>query len=72
MEWDAQMIALGEVDGEGNDGAFEHGSVDVFGWENWQEKVEKWVYSGDDRNTIAVWIKGRLVHKTTRYTGADA
>jgi guanine deaminase len=33
--------------------------------------VEKWVYSGDDRNTVAVWVKGRLVHKTGRFVGAD-
>jgi guanine deaminase len=70
-EWDAQMISLGEVEEEGGDGAFEAGPVDVFGWETWSDRVEKWVYSGDDRNTIAVWVKGRLVHKTARYPGAD-
>jgi guanine deaminase len=72
MEWDAQMISLGEVEEEGGDGTFEAGPVDVFGWESWSDRVEKWVYSGDDRNTIAVWVKGRLVHKTARYSGADA
>jgi guanine deaminase len=70
-EWDAQMISLGEVDEEGGNGAFEAGPVDVFGWESWSDRVEKWVYSGDDRNTIAVWVKGRLVHKTARYPGAS-
>jgi len=25
--------------------------------------IAKWVYNGDDRNTLAVWVKGRLVHK---------
>jgi guanine deaminase len=29
--------------------------------------VEKWVYCGDDRNTVAVWVRGRLVHRTGRY-----
>jgi guanine deaminase len=29
------------------------------------------VYSGDDRNTVAVWVKGRLVHKTLRFQGED-
>lgn len=72
MEWDAQMISLGEVEEEGNgDGAFVQGPVDVFGWESWGDRVEKWVYSGDDRNTVAVWVRGRLVHKTARYNGAE-
>ncbi|KAH7400666.1 guanine deaminase [Phaeosphaeria sp. MPI-PUGE-AT-0046c] len=71
MEWDAQMISLGEVGEEGGNGAFGDGPVDVFGWESWGERVEKWVYSGDDRNTVAVWVKGRLVHKTARFAGVD-
>lgn len=70
MEWDAQMISLGEVGEEGGE-KFEEGPVDVFGWESWAERVEKWVYSGDDRNTVAVWVKGRLVHKTARFSGGD-
>ncbi|KAF2262796.1 guanine deaminase [Lojkania enalia] len=62
MEWDAQMIVLGNVDERGSrDGAFE-GLVDVFGWEDLGERVQKWVYSGDDRNTKMVWVRGRLVH----------
>jgi guanine deaminase len=40
----------------------EHGVVDVFGWESWTEKVHKWVWTGDDRNVRAVWVRGRLVH----------
>lgn len=70
MEWDAQMVDMGDVVGGQNDGAFENGPVDVFGWESWADRVEKWVYSGDDRNTVAVWVRGRLVHKTRRYGGA--
>lgn len=71
-EFDAQMIRLGSVP-EGGDATGEFGNagaggpVDVFGWESAEEKVEKWVYSGDDRNCVAVWVKGRLVHKTARY-----
>ncbi|CCX08320.1 hypothetical protein FPQ18DRAFT_320122 [Pyronema domesticum] len=38
-------------------------AVDIFGWENWEEKVAKWVYNGDDRNTTAVWIAGREVYR---------
>lgn len=70
-EWDAQMISLGGIVSEqGNtDGVFEQGPVDMFGWESWDDKVEKWVYAGDDRNTVAVWVRGRLVHRTARFVG---
>ncbi|KAH9871865.1 hypothetical protein J1614_006123 [Plenodomus biglobosus] len=71
-EWDAQMISLGSVDEKASsDGAFNEGPVDLFGWESWPEKIEKWVYSGDDRNTVAVWVRGRLVHRTVKYTSAN-
>jgi guanine deaminase len=72
-EFDAQLIDLGSVEAGGsNDSQFDAGPVDMFGWESWPEKVEKWVYAGDDRNTTAVWVRGRLVHKTRRYVGAQA
>lgn len=67
MEWDAQLIGLGIVDSEGtgieDEDEQEDGNVDVFGWESWDDKVAKWVYNGDDRNTKKVWVKGRLVHE---------
>ncbi|KAF2236169.1 guanine deaminase [Viridothelium virens] len=69
MEWDAQMVVLGEgvgVDGEGGEA---EGPVDVFGWESWEERIAKWLYNGDDRNTAAVWVKGELVHKTQAFSG---
>lgn len=59
MEWDAQLIGLGNVGVEEGD----MGAVDIFGWENWDERIAKWVFNGDDRNTLAVWVKGRLVHE---------
>ncbi len=37
--------------------------VQLWGKEGWYEKVAKWVFTGDDRNTLAVWIKGRTVHR---------
>jgi guanine deaminase len=61
MEWDAQLIGLGSVDGDFGFG--DEGPVDIFGWETWEERVAKWVFNGDDRNTQAVWVKGRLVHE---------
>jgi guanine deaminase len=65
MEWDAQLIGLGVVGevGEVDDGEDEGGNVDVFGWESWPDRVAKWLYNGDDRNTKRVWVKGRLVHQ---------
>lgn len=71
MYFDAQLIELGApvetlseseevmVDGVEMDA----GNIDVFGWENWEEKIAKWVWNGDDRNVRAVWVSGRLVHK---------
>ena len=66
MEWDAQMIGLGVVPEDGllNE---DEAPVDLFGTEGWEEKVAKWVYNGDDRNTLAVWVKGRLVHRRKSY-----
>ena len=60
-DWDAQLIGLGGV-GDTDDLDQNAGLVEIFGDETWEEKVAKWVYTGDDRNTIAVWIQGRLVH----------
>ena len=59
--FDAQMIMLGR---EGEDlEADEMNPVDTFGWESLEDSVAKWFYCGDDRNCVAVWVKGRLVHK---------
>ena len=69
MEWDAQLVVLGEIDEGGqvkgvtDGGIVEDGNVDVFGWESWEERVAKWLFNGDDRNTRKVWVKGRLVHE---------
>lgn len=67
-EWDAQLIGLGEVEADGRvrgveEGWEEDGNVDVFGWESWEERVAKWLFNGDDRNTRKVWVRGRLVHE---------
>ncbi|OQD73724.1 hypothetical protein PENDEC_c014G06674 [Penicillium decumbens] len=77
MFWDAQLIELGGVKDLGdcpldvvsNGGSLVKpgpvGNVDLFGAETWEEKIQKWVWSGDDRNTKAVWVSGRLVHQRT-------
>lgn len=61
MDWDAQMVHLAEVSecGELDQSV---GQADLFGGESWEDKLAKWVYTGDDRNTHAVWVKGKLVH----------
>jgi guanine deaminase len=64
MEWDAQLVGLAIVDSDGGITRGERdGNVDIFGWENWEERVAKWVFNGDDRNTKKVWVRGRLVHE---------
>ena len=59
MEWDAQLIGLGH--GDRDEDAL---PVDIFGWEDWHEKVEKWVFGGDDRNIKRVYVQGKLVGGT--------
>ena len=61
MEWDAQLVDLGAVINE--DRGFEGGTGAVEIWEGmgWDEKMAKWVFCGDERNTKAVWVAGRLV-----------
>ncbi|PVH97024.1 guanine deaminase [Periconia macrospinosa] len=62
-EFDAQMVRLGvevpEVEGE----SVQDSPVSLFSFESREEMVEKWVYSGDDRNCAVVWVRGRVVHK---------
>lgn len=37
--------------------------VKLWGCKTWSEKMAKWVFCGDDRNTRAVWVRGKLVHR---------
>ncbi|MCJ1439609.1 MAG: hypothetical protein MMC23_000089 [Stictis urceolatum] len=66
MEWDAQFVDLGRecgfggVKGEGK-GEVGRGNVQVWEEMGWDERINKWIFCGDDRNTKAVWVKGRLV-----------
>ncbi|KAI0191605.1 guanine deaminase [Astrocystis sublimbata] len=62
-QWDAQLIDLGTVPAELDEHDYVFPSnVDIFGWESWDERIAKWVFNGDDRNTKKVWVQGRLVH----------
>jgi guanine deaminase len=67
MDWDAQLIKLDDVDKYSEGAGGHEGPVDIFGWESWENKVFKWVYNGNASNTLAVWVKGRLVHSTGSY-----
>jgi guanine deaminase len=68
MEFDAQLVRLGGVPEteQQDEDSEDSGPVDIFGWESWEERLAKWVFSGDDRNTEKVWVKGRLVHSRSK------
>ena len=38
------------------------GAVELWGKESWEEKVAKWLFCGDERNTREVFVGGRCVH----------
>lgn len=69
MQWDAQFVQL-DVDDEdereegegGGVSGDKTGPVELWGKETWGEKVAKWMFCGDDRNTKMVFVAGRLVH----------
>lgn len=70
MEWDAVLVGLTRVS-QSNEAEI-GGSlspVDIFGLgieiheDKDTDKIDKWVYSGDDRNFLKVWVQGRLVHE---------
>ncbi|EAT84500.2 hypothetical protein SNOG_08224 [Parastagonospora nodorum SN15] len=54
MEWDAQMVVLGEV----QEGEVVEGQVDVFGWEKTGDKIEKWVLGEGEIGAYDVKIWG--------------
>lgn len=63
MMWDAQLIGLTLVWNDVDMLTEEGGIVDIFPWQEDEERIAKWLFSGDDRNTLAVWVRGRLVHE---------
>lgn len=68
MQWDAQLIRYDIVPEAKADvpSASEVkesiGNMKVFGWESQEDRIAKWMYCGDDRNTRKVWVGGTLVH----------
>ncbi|KFX90870.1 hypothetical protein O988_07991 [Pseudogymnoascus sp. VKM F-3808] len=74
MEWDAQLVGMEGVGLEGGFEGADGGPVDIFGWESWENKLAKWVFNGDDRNTLAVWpqqLIKRLCHLLGQYVGPE-
>lgn len=65
MRWDAQMVQLASADEDAGEGmpTEDEGLVELWGGETWDEKLAKWMFCGDDRNTKKVWVNGRLVHE---------
>lgn len=71
MEFDAQLIGLDRVllDDDGSSGDREEdlrggvgdGPTELWGMEDWNEKVAKWMFCGDERNVRGVWVRGRGV-----------
>lgn len=70
MQWDAQLVVLedaadfgDEEEKEDRGDSGDGGPVELWGKETWGEKVAKWLFCGDDRNTKKVFVRGRLVHE---------
>ncbi|RKF65501.1 putative guanine deaminase [Golovinomyces cichoracearum] len=62
MIWDAQLIGLSRCRDETSP-TEDDGLVDIFSWEEDGNQIYKWLFNGDDRNSLAVWVQGNLVHQ---------
>ena len=66
MQFDAQYVQLDDADDEENptppsNDTESKGPVELWSRESWDEKMAKWLFCGDDRNTKSVYVAGRLV-----------
>lgn len=70
MAWDAQFVDLGpevlwdrEPVGATSSvtAPADCGNVQIYPGMSWPDRLAKWVFCGDERNTRAVWVQGRLV-----------
>ena len=59
----AEADGKGKVEEGGCSTSKDQGPVELWGKETWGEKVAKWLFCGDDRNTKMVFVGGRLVHE---------
>ena len=74
MYFDAQFVQLDDADADptptssSNNTKNENknkstGPVELFSHETWDDKLAKWLFCGDDRNTKAVYVAGRCVKR---------
>lgn len=66
MQWDAQLVQLEDLRNEPAetfDTTTDQGPVEIWEKETWRDRIAKWLFCGDDRNTRKVYVKGRLVHE---------
>ncbi|TQS35015.1 hypothetical protein Golomagni_04579 [Golovinomyces magnicellulatus] len=68
MIWDAQLIGLSMCRDETSP-TEDDGLVDIFSWEEEENQINKWLFNGDDRNSLAVWVQGNLVHQRRNFQG---
>ena len=66
MQFDAQFVQLDDADdvdirNKDKDKDKSNGPVELWSRETWDEKMAKWLFCGDDRNTKKVYVAGRLV-----------
>ena len=72
MQFDAQFVQLDDAADDDDDetptppssnnkGKKSKGPVELWSRETWDDKMAKWLFCGDDRNTKAVYVAGRLV-----------
>lgn len=62
MHWDAQRIRVAAdtmVMTQERADRMSHNSA-------WSDKIDRWVYGGDVRNCVSVWVKGRLVCQSSQ------
>ncbi|KAH7241300.1 guanine deaminase [Fusarium tricinctum] len=63
MQFDAQLVSFDLLTpGFESQSTRDLGNFKVFGWESWEDRIAKWVYCGDDRNTVKVWVDGDVIH----------
>ena len=65
FQFDAQLVTFNHLESDEGVGQ-DPGNFQVFGWESWEDRIAKWMYCGDDRNTEKVWVDGRLIHTRSR------
>ena len=64
MQFDAQFVQLDDAEDDDDASSPDvknKGPVELWSHETWDDKMAKWLFCGDDRNTKKVYVAGRLV-----------